>query len=335
MLAPIDEFPFNVPAGTEFLRFYLLLSAAVLVLSWMIRGAVRDRLDQPQRASPSAPARDSYRGGQAPAGQLEIGRIPGYEDVPALAYLFGGEGRVADTLIADAFLEGWLSPELTIVASPQDAAQRQLHERLAAHGGEKLSYGQIQSAARAVAARMSPALRATLERDGLLRTNATRFTLRVIVVGAGALLIAVAVLRIAARSALPGPVPFPLWLLLAMLAVGAVTVWMARRDELPRATAAYRSWLESASHSLLIDVHSGRRRAPDDIGLAVAISGIAVLMAHPELAIYAAEAHAHAAALAWSTTNTANSCGGSTSTSTSCGGGGSCGGGCGGGGGCS
>ncbi len=328
MLSPFDFFPFNVPAGTEFLRYYVIASIVVLGATWWIRGAVRDRLERPMRGTPSSPAHDSYRGGEAPAGQLEIGGIPRPEDVPALAYLFGGKRRVAETLVAGAFAEGWLSPELTIVAMPQGAAQRQFHERLP-DNGEKLSYWQIHTAADAVAARMSPALRDVLERGGLLRTAATRRTLGAIVVGAGTLLIAVALVRMVVRSSLPGPAPFPLWLLLAMSAVGCVTFLMARYDK-PRATNAYRSWLASVSHSLLADVNSGRRRDRDDIGLAVALSGLHILMAYPEMAAYAAEAQLHAAAAAWSPASGTGSSSGS-----SCGGGGGCGGGGCGGGGCS
>lgn len=323
MLDLFDVFPFNVPAGIEFLIYYVGFSGLVLLWTWWIRDLVGDRLER-SRLVAAVPPGGSYRS-DAKTETLMVGEIPRLEDAPALAYLFGGVDRVADLLVSTALAQGWLAADLTVNAAPRDnGPQQALHARVNVVG-EKLDFQQIIDAAKEVAVRMEPGLRAILERSGLLRTQETQRTMRRIVLSVGGLLVAIACVRIVVRAAISGSAPFPAYLMIAICGVVGITIWMSVGNDVSSATCGYRVWLESATHSLRADVSSYRRRHIDDIAVAVAIGGVVVLMYHPEMAAYAAHMQAQAAANTSSST-CSSSCGG---------GGGGCGGGCGGGGGCS
>ena len=118
MLHPFDFYPFNVPAGTEFLGIYAVTSIVVLLATYGVREAVARGIDRAHRPTVAPAPGGSYRGGAA-GDELQIGDVPRPDQVLALAYLFGGTTQVSFTLIATALAEGWLSPELVPCAVPR------------------------------------------------------------------------------------------------------------------------------------------------------------------------------------------------------------------------
>lgn len=284
-----DVWPFNLDSGPEFLVLYALLSLVAFGIGWFASELVASLIERTggPHVAPTSTAAESlgaYRSSVGPAGPrpLARGTLPGPEDVWAIAWLRDGESGVAEALMAAAVASGWVrgnGTSLTVSSGspPSDPILADFHTALSWIGD---SYLGIRRAAKGIAQRYAPELRASMARAGFERSRNMRTFVSALIVVAGAAMLFVGVVRCARARELHRPHGF---LVVEMAALAVATSFVAKRRWESRSARAdqYLSWLGNATRSLRQDVLSGRRTSSEEVASTAAISGLTAIAAAP------------------------------------------------------
>ena len=319
LVQTFDTWPWNVPPGLTFFAIYGAIAAGLLLLTWLLQRGVGRTLDA------GAGSEETASFAASSGSKLEPGRIPRGSDLWRVAHLKGGARGVTGALLSSATAEGWIFAnedakfEAARGRAPVDPLLLELHRAV---GGAPKTAEELLAHANAVTAAHRPGLVEDLIRQGHYRSGGARWALAAIALAGGGVTALFGLIRLPVRAALyGGGAPVPVFLMLELIVIAVVTLLLALRTRESSSARAYLRWLEDATQSLRADVASGRRREGWEVGLAVALGGLASAGA-----ITALDSLAPVIALATPS---------SSSSSSSCSSSSGCGGGCGGGGGCS
>lgn len=306
----LDFFPLDLESGPEFLAVYAVIGLLGVLGAKLAQSITLDIADRtaPDTGPPSA--RSHLR--------LSIGHFPRPEEVPLVAYLRKGTDGVAEVLVAKAVAEGLLVPagdrRMSVIAGSGGYSDDTHALSLKLPRGSVSIREAMQHAGR-IAETRAAAMSRELLAAGLHRP-ATRLAAGVAVFGlaAGGVLL-LGLLRLARGLSLGRPVAF---LGLELAALFVICLVAARPERRTVTGDRYLKWLHDSTRSLREDVRTNVAARRDDVALAAAVAGVALI---PAFLWAEQDGHGNVAAH--------SSCGGP-----SCGGGGGCGGGGCGGGGC-
>ncbi len=298
-----DFFPFDMDSGPGFMAVFLLISVGLMLLGTVVRGRVARRIDAASMPEPVAaavpPGGPPVPTQGEPGPRLTVGVLPRGEQLWMVAWLRAGRVGVAQTLVANAWAEGWLSSSpsdrrllrFTGRKIPRDRAAVRFYDQLEQFPEKDLRPEDVLELATMMAKSMEPKLRHDVKLAGMVRSSADQWRLARVMLLFGALAEAVAVIRVVVREAQnPGALSSESMLLgtFAMFVVAPVFVVLALFRPSSNARKRYLEWLEDATLSLVGEVEGRRCKDPADVTLAAAVAGLAVVDVPSELGMVAA-----------------------------------------------
>lgn len=313
-LESVSYWPLNISSGPEFLGVYVVLAVVVFAVSRFVQLIVLSGLDGRLPEAQDGPM--GYRRAFQPGATMRVGTLPSAADVYRIAYLRGGHDAVADALIAQACAQGWLRSFDVVGAVAHDAPSEVQRFHAAVVRLPHRDAATIRRAAKDLDPRWIESTREALIAQGFWRPFGRRLVAALFVLFPMTLVVWLGGLRVVRGVMLDRPVAF---LVLLLLAVTAVSLWLAFPAKKTTHAERYLAWLDGATTSLRANATQGAARTEHDWLLAAALGGAAAV---PVIAFYQPPSFTQRAA------GDASSSGGSCGSSC----GSSCGGGCGGGG---
>ncbi|RYE84178.1 MAG: hypothetical protein EOO75_18435, partial [Myxococcales bacterium] len=290
-----DFFPFAITSGPGFTLLYAALIAAGMGATTLMRrriiAATELPLDDP--SDDDAPvAQRGYRAGVPASGRrrLQIGWAPQPDEIPAIAYLRGGNDAVASTVLATAIAGGQLVndnldekavPAYRLTDEPSASPLvKHLVSRLRGESGSPLPATTLLEAATVFAASHELRLAGELSDAGFDRLASTRRRLMWPGLATGAVLLGIGAVRYLRALELDRNTGH-----LTFLMLGCTLLVLASLGSSSRSASAdaYLAWLASMTGSLQGDLQAGRRRGADDVGLGVSVHGVTALVGAPIL----------------------------------------------------
>jgi hypothetical protein len=275
----LDFPPFNWPVGTYWATLYVVASLVILGLCHVVgrlrASRIAARWRDPDHDSSSAGRREPRA-----HERLRIGFIPHGDELWTIAWVRGGAKEVANTLLAVAIASGH------VIEHADRTTGKLLHVVVPHSPGDPLYEGFLAGirsdpanayvAGLAVAADADATLRLDAERAGFKRTAAGFQAYQTAMLVGLAMCEIIGGARLIVRSTMDAARPTQL-IHMMLLVGGLAALWIARESRSWNVGRKYLAWLADATHSLRADVAEGRRSHPNEVGLAVAAGGAALL----------------------------------------------------------